>query len=144
MHVIKVEHSFDSAHFLAGYCGKCANIHGHRWRVEVEVTAPELITTGQNMGMVADFSDLKNDVKDILDYYDHSLIYEEETLKKETLKCLIEEGFSVIEVKFRPTAENFSRFFYNQICERGYKVRKVTVYETPANSASYESDEVCK
>jgi 7-carboxy-7-deazaguanine synthase len=29
-----VEQSFNSAHFLAGYQGKCANIHGHRWRGE--------------------------------------------------------------------------------------------------------------
>lgn len=144
MYVIKIEHSFDSAHFLAGYSGKCSNIHGHRWRVEVEVTASELITLGQSKGMVADFSDLKNDVKDILDYYDHSLIIEEGTLKKETLKCLTEEGFRIIAVKFRPTAENFSHFFFHKICEKGYQVRRVTVYETPANSASYESNEVIK
>lgn len=142
MYIIKVEHSFDSAHFLAGYSGKCANIHGHRWRVEVEVSAKDLIKDGQNLGMVVDFSDLKRDVKEVLDYYDHSLIIEEGTMKMETLKCLKEDGFCVIDVKFRPTAENFSRFFYDRICEKGYQVRRVTVYETPSNSATYESDEV--
>ena len=50
MYILKTEHSFDSAHFLAGYEGKCANIHGHRWRVEIEVQAEELAirTTGRN------------------------------------------------------------------------------------------------
>jgi len=140
MYVIKVEHSFDSAHFLAGYSGKCSNIHGHRWRVEVEVSAPELILEGQSKGMIEDFSDLKSDVKEILNYYDHSLIIEEGSLQKETFKCLIEEGFRVIELKFRPTAENFSYFFYCSIVEKGHPVRRVTVYETPTNSASYESN----
>lgn len=142
MYKIKVEHSFDSAHFLAGYSGKCANIHGHRWRVEVEISAPSVIEEGQSRGMVADFSDLKRDVRELLDYYDHALITEEGTLRKETLKCLLEDGFRVIRVAFRPTAENFSRSFYDSLCGKGYKVQRVTVYETPANSATYESDEV--
>lgn len=142
MYLIKVEDSFDSAHFLAGYNGKCSNIHGHRWRVEVEVSAPELILEGQNKGMIEDFSILKSDLKELLDYYDHSLIIEEGSLKKETLQCLKEDCFSVIEVKFRPTAENFSHYFYSRISEKGYQVRRVTVYETPTNSASYESNGV--
>ncbi|WHH60234.1 6-carboxytetrahydropterin synthase QueD [Petroclostridium sp. X23] len=141
MYIIKVEHHFDSAHFLAGYSGKCANIHGHRWRVEVEVAAAELIAEGQCRGMVADFSDLKRDVRETLDFYDHALIIEEGTLRKETLTCLEAEGFRVIKVKFRPTAENFSRFFYQCIGEKGHRVKRVTVYETPVNCSSHESDE---
>ena len=31
MYILKTSASFDSAHFLAGYTGKCANLHGHRW-----------------------------------------------------------------------------------------------------------------
>lgn len=142
MYVIKVEHSFDSAHFLSGYEGKCSNIHGHRWRVEVEVSSDRLIFEGRNRGMVQDFSILKKDVKEILNYYDHALIVEEGSLKSNTMECLIEEGFKVIEVKFRPTSEEFSQFFYYKICEKNYRVRRVTVYETPTNSASYESSEV--
>ena len=37
MYYLKTEHSFDSAHFLAGYEGKCRNIHGHEWRVVIEI-----------------------------------------------------------------------------------------------------------
>lgn len=144
MFIIKVEHCFDSAHFLAGYIGKCANIHGHRWKVEVEVEAKELINEGQNRGMIVEFSVLKDDIKIILDYYDHSLIIEDGTLRDETLKCLNEEGFRVIKVFFRPTAENFAYFFYNMIREKGYYVKKVTVYETPTNCAAYENHEVTR
>jgi 6-pyruvoyltetrahydropterin/6-carboxytetrahydropterin synthase len=142
MYIIRVEHSFDSAHFLSGYSGKCSNIHGHRWKVEVEVFNQELVQSGQNKGMVVDFSHLKNDLKETLDYYDHSLIIEAGTLKKSTLECLLNEGFRIIEVEFRPTAENFSYFFYNKMINNGYQVRRVTVYETPTNSASYEGSGV--
>ena len=50
MYIVKTEDSFDSAHFLARYNGKCRNIHGHRWRVVIEIA-------GENLddGMVVDF-----------------------------------------------------------------------------------------
>lgn len=141
MYILKVEHSFDSAHFLANYVGKCGNIHGHRWRIEVEILAEELVKDGQLEGMVIDFGDLKKDIKEYLDYYDHSLIVQENSMRKELLELLIEDNFKVIVVPFRTTAENFSKFFYESISEKGYKVKRVTVYETPTNSAAYESSE---
>ena len=64
MYTLKTEHSFDAAHFLYGYEGKCSNIHGHRWRVVAEVSSDELETTGQNRGMYVDFGDLKKDLKE--------------------------------------------------------------------------------
>lgn len=137
MYTLKVEHSFDSAHFLYGYEGKCRNIHGHRWKVEAEIKAENLLQNGQLRGMVVDFGDLKKDVKKLLDYYDHALIIEKNTLKPKTLECLLDEEFKVIEIDFRPTAENFSYFFYKEIEKKGYSVKKITVYETPNNSATY-------
>jgi 6-pyruvoyltetrahydropterin/6-carboxytetrahydropterin synthase len=92
--------------------------------------------------MVIDFSILKKDVKEILDYYDHAFIVEEGSLKKKTMECLNEEGFRVVTVNFRPTAEEFSKCFFYRILEKNYQVKRVTVYETPTNSASYENNEV--
>ena len=137
MYTLKVEHSFDSAHFLKNYEGKCRNIHGHRWKVEVEIFSDKLKNDGQLNGMIVDFGDLKKDVKKIIDYYDHAFIIEKNTLKNKTYQCILEEGFKIINVNFRPTAENFSYFFFKEIEKKGYKVFKVTVYETPNNSASY-------
>ena len=54
MITISAEAFFDSAHFLSGYPGKCANLHGHRWKVVAEVSAPDVGETG----MVMDFKDL--------------------------------------------------------------------------------------
>ena len=42
MYQLTIEHSFDSAHFLAGYQGKCGNIHGHRWRVLLVIQEEKL------------------------------------------------------------------------------------------------------
>lgn len=142
MYILKTEHSFDSAHFLAGYEGKCANIHGHRWRVEIEVQAEELINSGQLDGMVVDFGDLKKDLKAVVDRFDHALIIEQGTMRELTLQCIKEDGFNVIESPARPTAENFAAHFYRTMKNLGYDVRRATVYETPTNSAAYEESGV--
>lgn len=138
MYILKAEQSFDSAHFLSGYKGKCGNIHGHRWRVIVEVQSDILIEGGQFDGMVVDFGDLKKDIKEMIDNYDHALIIQEESMRNETLNCLIHDGFKVIHVKFRPTAENFAAFFFKNMKDKNYKVKRVSVYETPNNCAVYE------
>ena len=52
MYKIRIEESFDSAHFLAGYEGKCSNLHGHRWRIVMEAKAETLHEDGQLRGMV--------------------------------------------------------------------------------------------
>ena len=113
MYYIRSESSFDSAHFLKGYAGKCSNLHGHRWRVVVELQAEELIGEGQMRGMVLDFGDLKKFLGGMCDKLDHCLI------------C-------------RPTAENFARYFYEETAAAGFPVHRVEVYETPTNYAAYE------
>ena len=138
MYKLKTTAAFDSAHFLSGYNGKCANIHGHTWTIEVEVRANSLITAGEKRGMVIDFSDLKKSVKALADRYDHTLIYEQGSLRESTLNALREEGFSLTELSVRPTAENFAKLFYEALSKE-LPVCSVTVYETPQNCATYES-----
>ena len=138
MYYLKTSASFDSAHFLAGYEGKCSNIHGHRWTVEVKISGEKLIDSGTKRGMLIDFSDLRKAVRDIADSYDHAFIYEEGSLRPATVKALTEENFRLIPVAFRPTAENFARSFFEILSEKGLDVHSVTVYETPDNCAVYE------
>lgn len=137
MYSLKTEHSFDSAHFLSGYNGKCSNIHGHRWRVIVEVCGEKVDAEGQTRGMIVDFGTLKEQLKAEVDALDHALIIEKNTLKAKTMEALNEEGFKIIEMDFRPTAENFSKYFYDKFKEKGYSVKKAVVYETPNNCATY-------
>lgn len=139
MYSLRTEHSFDSAHFLADYKGKCSNIHGHRWQVVIEVKSKTLQTNQQLNGMLVDFAQLKKDIKEEVDSLDHMFMIEKNTLKPKTIKALEEEGFQILVLDFRPTAENFAKYFYDKMELRGYQVKSATVYETPNNCACYEA-----
>ena len=52
MYYLKTSAAFDSAHFLKGYEGKCANIHGHRWTIEVSIKGGDLQDDGTKRGML--------------------------------------------------------------------------------------------
>lgn len=134
MYIVKTEDSFDSAHFLARYNGKCRNIHGHRWRVVIEIA-------GENLddGMVVDFTDIKAALKALTDNLDHSLVMEKDTLKPQTYECLVDEGFRIMIMDFRPTAENFAKYFFDEIKNKGFNIRAAEIYETPNNCARYEA-----
>ena len=134
MYTVRTEECFDSAHFLAGYDGKCKNIHGHRWRVVLEVSKENL----GDGGMVIDFTDLKHELKNFADTLDHAFIIEKGSLRYETHKALLEDDFKIVEVDFRPTAENFAKYIFDEFKNKGYDVRAVEVYETPKNCARYE------
>ena len=134
MYTVRTEECFDSAHFLAGYDGKCKNIHGHRWRVVLEVPKENL----DDGGMVIDFTDLKHELKNFADTLDHAFIIEKGSLRYETHKALLEDDFKIVEVDFRPTAENFAKYIFDEFKNKGYDVRAVEVYETPKNCARYE------
>ncbi|MBR6580096.1 MAG: 6-carboxytetrahydropterin synthase QueD [Ruminococcus sp.] len=138
MYKLTASAAFDSAHFLSGYNGKCANIHGHRWTVEVTINGEKLQESGEKRGMLIDFGDLKRAVRDLAESFDHTLIYERDSLKASTLDALKGENFSLTEVSFRPTAENFAKHFYELLAFHGLPVCTVTVYETPDNCATYE------
>lgn len=112
MYQLKTEADFDSAHFIRLHW-KCSNIHGHRWHVEIEIESRNLEKNGQERGMLVDFGDLKKDLKELADSMDHTLIYEENTLRPKTLEALNEEGFHLVKVP-RPTAENFSEYFFRK------------------------------
>ncbi len=138
MYYLKTTAAFDSAHFLSGYNGKCANLHGHRWTIEVTAAQEELQAEGQCRGMVIDFGDLKKAVRCIADDFDHATIYEEGTLKDATIAAFKDEGFRLIALPFRPTAECFAKHIYGLLKAEGIPVKSVTVYETPENCAVYE------
>lgn len=140
MYTLTTEASFDSAHFLHGYNGKCSNIHGHRWTVKIEVSSLVLEQEGHLRGMVMDFSDLKGELKSLADYFDHALIIEKGTMRELTLTALKEDGFRIIELDFRPTAECFAKYIYEHFKGKALPLKQVTVYETPNNCASYSED----
>jgi 6-pyruvoyltetrahydropterin/6-carboxytetrahydropterin synthase len=140
MYYLQAEASFDAAHFLKGYIGKCKNIHGHRWRIVASIAGETLQNAGSQAGMLRDFGDLKSDLKALADHLDHALLVEKDSLRPETTAALLTEEFRLIELPFRTTAENFSRYFYQQLTALGYQVAEVSVYETPTNCARYTGE----
>ena len=72
MYLLTIEDHFASAHQLRGYKGKCENIHGHNWKVVMNVKGEKL----NEIGLLIDFHDLKAILKKITDYLDHKNINE--------------------------------------------------------------------
>ena len=63
MYGLKTESSFDAAHFLTDYHGKCENLHGHRWRVVAYLEQEDLQSEGTMKDMVLDFGEFKQAVR---------------------------------------------------------------------------------
>jgi len=106
---------FDAAHYLPEYNGPCRNLHGHTWRVEVEITG----TPDPSTGMIVDFREMKKALEEILP--DHTLINTHPLFA---------------EIKF-PTAESLSLIFFYEIKKRFPSIRRVTVFESDHASATY-------
>lgn len=135
MFQLKSEVQFDMAHFLYGYDGKCANIHGHRYRLVATFRSETLQTEGQARGMVADFHDVKAVLRKLAQEFDHKLVVEDNDEGRRLLEVL--SGYQVILVPYRPTAEEMSRDFFYRIKESGLPVWSVELFETPTNSCIY-------
>ncbi|MDD5561960.1 MAG: 6-carboxytetrahydropterin synthase QueD [Candidatus Omnitrophica bacterium] len=117
MYSLKVEGAFSSAHNLRGYKGKCEDLHGHNWRVEISIQSEEL----DNIGMVLDFKYLKSKLNAVLEKMDHKYLNKLSYFKK-----------------VNPTSENIAEYIYNQLKKPLPLLKSVTVWENVASSATYE------
>ena len=85
--------------------------------------------------MLVDFSSLKHDLRETVDEMDHTMIIQRGSLPAALCDALRAQDFSLTEVDFRPTAENFAKYFYDTLTAMGYPVYSCSVYETPVNCA---------
>jgi len=115
-----IKHYFDSAHSLKSHKGKCFNMHGHRWDVEIAFEFEEIDT---NTNMTEDFSHLKSIIYELCSDLDHKVLNE----------VFDEEN---------PTAEFIARWFYYEIMafNKGYKISYVAINETPTNRVEFYGD----
>ncbi|MBN2514864.1 MAG: 6-carboxytetrahydropterin synthase QueD [Deltaproteobacteria bacterium] len=120
---IYVKTHFSAAHFLRGYPGDCARIHGHNWGIEVFVKCSEL----DGIGIGIDFRDIKQTVNEILEGLDHSNLNDH-------------PAFTDV----NPTSENLARFLYKEIGNRlnteKVRISRVIVSETPNAGAGYREE----
>lgn len=74
---LRKEFRFEAAHKLAHHDGKCARLHGHSWKLVVEVAGAKLQADGPKRGMLMDFGDLKAAVAPLVEgYLDHHYLNE--------------------------------------------------------------------
>ena len=132
---LKTDAHFDAAHFLTDYHGKCENLHGHRWNVEVGIAVSKLQTSGTEKDMVCDFSKFKRIVKETVDEFDHTFLVEVGSLANETVVCLEKEGFTLKFLPYRTTAENLAKDFADRLSAKNLPISFVEVRETPNNRA---------
>ena len=119
MYELRVQSEFAAAHFLREYEGKCENLHGHNWRIDVYVRGRKL----DNAGMLIDFKHVKAIVSEVLERYDHKYLNELEEFRTDN-----------------PTTENISRILFKAIGSRlpeGVTVSRVTCWESERCGASY-------
>jgi len=122
MFELTVQPSFAAAHQLRGYEGKCENLHGHNWKLDVVLTAAET----DHLGMVVDFNDVKATLDAILEKLDHRFLNDLDPFRE-----------------VNPTTENVARLIFNQLGPRlpsGVTVKKVTAWESDRCGASYYED----
>jgi 6-pyruvoyltetrahydropterin/6-carboxytetrahydropterin synthase len=110
---LRVREKFQAAHFLKEYRGKCENIHGHTFQVEVVVEVKEL----DRAGIGIDFTRIKAKLAEVLP--DHTLLNDV--------------------YRFNPSAENLARQFFGEL-KKHFPVIEVTVWESEDASATYSED----
>ena len=125
MREIKTSVEIDSAHRLSFHRGKCQNLHGHRWKIDVRVSS-----WVKTEDMVVDFGIIKS----LINEWDHKvLVFErDDVLYDKTF------GMERIVLDFETTAENIADYWAKTIRSlvgEGHDV-VVEVFETPVNSAT--------
>jgi 6-pyruvoyltetrahydropterin/6-carboxytetrahydropterin synthase len=140
MHKLGVSVEFDSAHRLFPYSGKCANIHGHRYRLEVSISGD--VSSG---GMVIDFGDLRASIKRIVDEkLDHKIILSVADPIKDALTT---HRVSVLLLPNSPTAETIVSYIHlllkkEMVCFfPKLKLDSIRLYETPSCYAEVTDEE---
>lgn len=123
MYQIAVEGHFDAAHFLREYQGKCEALHGHRFKVVVEISASSL----DNIGIAYDFTVLKRHLAEILSRFDHTCLNDVAPFDK-----------------INPSSENIARTIHDELKTRLVKapvsLSSVEVWESPESRATYRPD----
>jgi 6-pyruvoyltetrahydropterin/6-carboxytetrahydropterin synthase len=120
MYELTVEVGFAAAHQLRGYKGNCENIHGHNWRVQINVMAERL----NEIDIAMDFRDLKKVAREVIAPLDH---------------VLLNDVFPFTEKN--PSSENIAKWIFDSLKKKvnngTLRVAAVTVWESDSASASY-------
>lgn len=120
MFELMVETTFSAAHQLRGYKGKCEQMHGHNWKVQVHVIAERL----NDIDIAMDFHDIKALLRETVAPLDHAFL---------------NDIFPFTEKN--PSSENIAKWLYDSLNKKmsneNVHVSAVTVWESDSASATY-------
>ncbi len=120
MFEISVEYPFAAGHALRGYKGKCENVHGHNYKVQVTVAGEQLNATG----LLMDFVELRAAIKALIERLDHRFLNDLAPFDQ-----------------LNPSAENMAKYFCEElepkVGAQGLRVQEVTVWETDSTAATF-------
>ena len=124
MFEVMIERNFSSAHQLRGDRGKCENLHGHNYKIEIYARGREL----NHLGLLVDFVELKEAADEVVNFLDHRNINE----------------LPPFDDRLNPSAENLARFILERVARRvgdeRVQIYKVRCFETPTSVATYTVD----
>ena len=124
MYHVTVQTYFSAAHYLRNYKGRCENMHGHNWKIEVTASSDLL----DDAGMALDFSVLKKKTNAILDKLDHQNLNDIDPFNE-----------------INPSSENIAFYLFNLLTEDlndfPVTLTQVTVWESDTSKASYTRTE---
>ena len=120
MYEVSIEANFSAAHCLRNYRGKCEELHGHNWKVEVTVAGDSL----DEIGLAIDFKILKEKSRVVIDRLDHHHLNELSPF-----------------TRVNPSSENIARYIFEQLKKalegERVKLSKVIVWEAEGSKAMY-------
>jgi 6-pyruvoyltetrahydropterin/6-carboxytetrahydropterin synthase len=133
---IAKEFRWEMGHRLPNHEGECRNIHGHSYKMIVEL---EGVPNKEN-GMIIDFYDLGIIIKPILEKYDHSFLVMNsdkvvlDFLKKNKMKRVVVDYIATVE----NICDSFLKIFSGKLKSKKFNnIKSVTVkiFETPNSYA---------
>jgi len=117
---VKVISSFAAAHNLKDFRGKCENLHGHNWKVEVVLRGKSL----ESNGILVDFGEVKAATREALEEVDHKYLNELPFFSQNN-----------------PSSENVARFLFEKLSAKlntgGRRLHSVSAWESADACATY-------
>ena len=136
VYILSKELYVEMAHRLGkGYKGKCMNVHGHSWKITINVIGSKL----DSMGMLVDYKEIKEKLANEVDrLLDHKLVLQ----KDDPFIPLLKNDTEVFTMDENPTSENLARFLFDYLSiivglEAPYKIYSIEVGETCTSSCIF-------
>jgi len=99
---------WEMAHRLPEHTGGCRNVHGHSYRMWIELTGEP-----GEQGMVLDYFDLKKTVDPLIAEIDHAFLCDRSDAL--IVRFLESSGLKAVYVDFPTTAENLAKWFFERL-----------------------------